>query len=308
MPGNAAAAPGTVAILVTYRPDLSDLDALIAALVPQVAALVVVDNGSGPSHADGLRARFAPEQLPIPVRLICQPDNMGLGHGLNTGIAAARTLAAARVLLLDQDSVPAPAMVAALCAALDASRRRGDRPAAVGPVYHEPHRPGPSPFGGAAGRPGPIETAALITSGLLLPLDVFDKVGPFDETLFVDLTDTEWCFRARAAGLRCFGVPQARMTHRIGDTVLRLARRNMSVHTPLRNYYQIRNALALCRRRATPLGWKLREIPRVFARSLILIVLVRQRRVRARLIALGVVHGIRNHLGKGGQDTARNRL
>ena len=206
------------------------------------------------------------------------------------------------VLLMDQDSRAAPDMVAALLAGLAA--RRGDRPAAIGPAYAEPHRGAGAglPPGEVSGRVADdvTEMPALIASGCLIPLAVFDAVGPFDAGLFIDHVDTEWCFRARAAGYRCFAARAARMDHRIGAGTLRVAGAVRTVHGPDRMYYQLRNLLLLARRPTTPRGWLWRRLARTAARSLVLTLAVPPRRARLRAVARGLRDGLRGRSGSYG--------
>ena len=186
-----------VAVLVTYRPDLSELKTAIAALAPQVAGIVAVDNGSGAATQAEIANLL--DRPGVPVTTLFQPENRGLAQAQNAGAAAARNMGADAVLLMDQDSLPAPDMVAALRAGY--VRRKASRPAAIGPGYDEPHRGTDA----ALPREGDVpEMPALIASGSLIPLAVLDEVGPFDESLFIDFVDTDWCFRARHAGFRCF--------------------------------------------------------------------------------------------------------
>ena len=100
------------AIVVTWHPDADILQRLVSAVGPQVAHLVVVDNGG-----TRLAARDG-------VTLLPQPVNAGLAAGFNTGIAFARAGGFDTVLLLDQDSEPKPGMVQSLIHVLDEGSRR----------------------------------------------------------------------------------------------------------------------------------------------------------------------------------------
>lgn len=279
----------TVAVLVTHHPDLAILETVLAALTPQVAGLVLVDNGSGQTPA--LEALLTAQDLPV--RGLFQPENSGLARAQNLGIAEAQAMGAGAVLLMDQDSQPAADMVAALEAALEA--RAGDTPAAIGAAYTEPHR------GADAGLPeagGAVpEMPALIASGTLIPCAVFTAVGAFDEALFIDFVDTEWCFRARARGYRCFAARAARMTHRIGDGTRQVLGRARPVHAPARAYYQTRNILVLARKPWVPRRWLWRVLPRVLARSLGLALIASPRGARLRAVIRGLWDGLR---GQGG--------
>lgn len=69
------------------------------------------------------------------------------------------------------------------------------------------------------------------TSGNLIKLDAWKDIGEFNEMLFVDEVDHEFCYRLRAAGYNIIKVNNAFMNHKIGR------------HKGLRMYYIVRNVL-----------------------------------------------------------------
>ena len=66
--------------------------------------------------------------------------------------------------------------------------------------------PGPDAFAGGRidargfGRHEPGARDFLTGAALCIPRVAWDRVGPFDERLFLYYEDVEWCLRARAAG------------------------------------------------------------------------------------------------------------
>ena len=80
------------------------------------------------------------------------------------------------------------------------------------------------------------------------------------EDLFIDHVDLEWGVRARKAGWRLVAVPAAKLTHSLGDDVVRLPGRDqpVHVHSPIRNYYILRNTIALVRTSLLPGKWRIR--------------------------------------------------
>src|SRR4051812_48979877 len=113
-PSPAAAVTQPVgAVVVSYRPQLPDLARTLAALAPQVQRLWVVDNGSGPDVVHALREMLAG----LGGDLIAFTDNRGIAAAHNAGIEAARSTGLRSIVLFDQDSVPAPAMVQELAKA-----------------------------------------------------------------------------------------------------------------------------------------------------------------------------------------------
>lgn len=292
------------AVIVSWRPDAPALSRLLDALLPQVAATVIVDNASGPEHAATLRAAAARG-----CALLELPHNQGLAAGFNRGIAQAQALGFSSVLLLDQDSVPAPDMVARLLRAL--AQDHGARPvAAAGANFVDPrdgHAEGFVRFGLPRHRRLPrttggewVECDHLISSGCLLRVSAVDAIGAMDEGLFIDNVDLEWGMRARARGWVLIGVWDARLEHHLGDSRRRLFPLlpwQTKVHGPLRLYYMMRNRVLLYRRAITPRLWVLHDLPRVPLKFLVFALLVPPRWQNARWMLRGLVDALRGRHG-----------
>lgn len=298
------------AVVVTYRYPQPALEQLLADLRPQVGTLIVVDNN--------------PQPLSLPPQAnqqqLSNRANRGLAAGLNQGIDAGLRAGAERLLLLDQDSRPGPAMLAQLNAALDRLCQQGLRPAAVGPQLIDQGlgalgfiRYGP--LGPRRHRPPadstPLACDMLLSSGTLIVAEALRQVGGMDAGLFVYGVDTDWCFRARAAGYSLYGIPAARLTHRLGQRQLPLplCNRSLAIHSPRRHYYMARNYVRLMRRRYVPLSWKLSYLPRLLGRWLLFSVAVAPRGQYFRQIGQGLWHGLRNptQLNCRGQKTKKTK-
>jgi rhamnosyltransferase len=197
------------AVVVTYKPDLDVLGRLLDALVPQVTSIVMVDNGSEMDLQVWNKARQSNAG-----ELLLLGENKGIGAAHNVGIQWARNHRAEFVLLMDQDSIPMPDMVARLRSThLELSAR--DIPVgALGSQFRDTENGRLSQFVkvGVLGfsilecnaESNVVDADFLVSSGSLLPLAAIETVGLMDEGLFIDLVDTEWCFRAKAKGFRIF--------------------------------------------------------------------------------------------------------
>jgi rhamnosyltransferase len=94
------------------------------------------------------------------------------------------------------------------------------------------------------------EVNELITSGSLLNLALFSQIGNFDEALFIDLVDNEYCARAHMEGYKIIQFSDIYLVHELGKQVyhasiksLFLIKKKKEVHSPLRCYYMYRNML-----------------------------------------------------------------
>lgn len=292
--------PRICGIIVTYNPDLGTLERLLDSVMPQVSNLVIVDNGSSVNLGD-LADRHEIALLPL-------GDNFGIARAQNIGIEFARDCLATYVLLLDQDSIPAPDMVSRLVAAARHLEQTCQPYAAVGPTYVD-HRQGEAaPFVYLKGlslkrRPCPasgglVEADFLIASGSLMPLHSLDAVGGMIEELFIDYVDIEWGLRARQNGLKSYGVCDALMEHALGDSWIPYKGRQIPLHSPLRHYYHVRNAIWLARRPWISAAWVVVLLWRVIRQFAFFSVFAPQRRAHARLMSLGIWHGIRGRMGR----------
>lgn len=252
-----------VAIVVTYFPDTEVLNRLVAAAAPQVARVVIVDNGSGSLDL----SNFCFDET---VEWITNPVNLGVAAAYNQGVAFAEAHAATHIILFDQDSCPAPGMTNALMSSWVRAKQSGLKIAALGPNYVDTKGQYQSPFvkiQGFALKRVECESGAvvaidhLISSGCLIDLEALRDVGLFEEQLFIDYVDTEWCLRARHKGYTLLGVGNASMHHSLGDEYLQIFTKRIPMHSPLRHYYLIRNGFWLI---CQPwVGWRWRIIDSV---------------------------------------------
>jgi rhamnosyltransferase len=303
-----AEGPPVIAVVVTYEPHAAELNALLRALRPQVGKVLVVDNASTRDPSCLIDAGFLAASWCAVLRL---PANLGVAAAQNRGIAQARAQGAEFVLLSDQDSEPAPDMVALLLEAARARAAAGIAVAGVGPRYVDARQDNPPPFlriRGLAVERQPcaspravVETDYLISSGCLIPLASLRAIGPMREDLFIDYVDIEWGLRARAAGFRSFGVCAARMQHALGEAPLVLLGRRIPLHSPLRHYYHFRNAVRLYCESGPPLNWKLADGWRLLLKYGVYTCFARPRRAHWWMMTLGIAHGIAGRMGKHGK-------
>lgn len=90
----------------------------------------------------------------------------------------------------------------------------------------------------------------LITSGSIINLNIYKQLSGFDENLFIDLVDTDYCFNALKAGYDIVEMSNIFMEHSIGNIVKKKSLKNFkvtnrSLHAPIRIYYMVRNFLYL---------------------------------------------------------------
>ena len=68
--------------------------------------------------------------------------------------------------------------------------------------------------------------------------------------------DAEWCMRASSMGYNTYVTSETQLTHQLGNG----AKVKVLQHSPIREYYIIRNSIALVKLPYVPMGFKLRRI------------------------------------------------
>lgn len=295
--------PRIASVMVTYNPP-AGLAQRIEAALRQTDFMVVCDNGSAqPPCLDEL-----PGELRERISLLQQSRNIGIAAALNLGLTYAEKQGATQALLLDHDSTLADQMVTAMVQA---------DPGNQGPValrvpqirYALPEiacrwpytRPGQRfrfhfVYARSLSQPSCVDLA--IGSGMLLDLAAWRQLGGFDEGLFIDLVDTEFCLRARQHGFSILAVPTAQLGHQLGEV-----RKNRlfgcipvypTHHTPLRHYYISRNRIILARRYARRFpSWLAYELLGALKLTLKVLCFERQRGRKLAAMLRGNLHGWR---------------
>lgn len=251
--------PRVLACVIAYFPQQERLVALLERLEPHVAQVLVIDNGQS------IDPLAAPWNRLAGVQWHRAAHNLGVGAALD--IARERVLGEGYDFLLsfDQDSLPPASYVADM---LGVWQRAGDADwAALGPAVRDEATGDPLPArrvdaqGRLAAGPGPslaepaVAVDHVITSGCLYPAHALARVGPFRAGWFIDMVDTEWCWRARHHGMVVMQTGAVSMAHTIGQAGVRVLGRRVLAHSPARVHFQVRNALWLLRSREVPPGW-----------------------------------------------------
>ena len=292
-----------VGIVISYQPDLEMLGRLLSTLLPQVQAVVVVDNGS----LVDIKA-WCVNMFDDKICVISLGENHGIAAAQNAGINWSRTHGAHYVVLFDQDSEPAADMVSKLRSVAEAKATEGHAVAAVGPRYIDERQDNPPPFiqvrnlrlkrHPCVNPEAVVEVDYLIASGCLIPISTLDVVGDLQEGLFIDYVDIEWGLRAKSRGFQSFGVCAAFMHHSLGDTPITWLGVSFPSRSPLRHYYLFRNAVWLYRQRFSPFDWKLVDGWRLFLKYIFYSLFAKPRFVHWRMMTLGMWHGLVGKIGK----------
>jgi rhamnosyltransferase len=280
------------AVVVTYHPSAAMLKNL-PDIFNQADALVIVDNGSSADKLSPLRAM----SQALGAQLIENGQNLGVAEALNQGVRWAQSQGYPWVILFDQDSGITEGFIRQLFAAWDRHPQRA-RVGSMHPRYIDPQTTEemvvPRDRDG-----GPL---LPMTSGALMPMWIFGKVGWFASEYFIDFVDWEYCFRIRAAGYLVADTPQAALLHFPGNPGKKRILGHtfhLSHHNAMRRYYISRNCIIFYSKyfRSFP-GWVLRGIYAQFKDTVVCLIAEEDRARKFRNILLGTWDGLIGRMGK----------
>jgi len=223
-----------------------------------------------------------------------EKENIGLG-AINFGFYIAKAEKADYILLLDQDSTPEENMVETM---LDVYKRKtfSEQVAAIGPtminkrtgdIFKAKFKYGKDINEYLA------EVDQLPTSGMLIPIKVIDKVGRFCEDLFLDLTDFEWCWRAKKEGYKILRHKKAFLKHELGIDTKRLWFIEYNVPTPQRQYYLFRNSIFAIMCNYAPVYMRFRYFSLIPLKFLIYTLFLNAKTKRLKYTVLGLKDGLK---------------
>lgn len=241
-------------IIVTYYPDLDHITSMVREMRGAGFGVVVYDNtpdfASAGKISSLLMNAFGND---CRIRVIGDGVNHGLGVGFNQSIRWALSFhpEVEGFLFFDQDSTVTTGKLVALRYEYEALVKRG---VAVGVLGAQPVDGNGKPYRVRAAETECPELGAdflgvwfVISSFSLVPKSTIDKVGLFDEKLFIDLVDSEFSFRCTRHKLLNLISRKVEFPHVIGMHRLTFFGRSFSVSAPVRNYYQARNLILVGR-------------------------------------------------------------
>ena len=86
----------------------------------------------------------------------------------------------------------------------------------------------------------------VMTSGNIINLDAYEKIGGFKDWLFIDCVDTDYCMNLHKNGYKVLRLNNVIMKHELGNLVVhKLFGKEYPCynHNPIRRYYIVRNNL-----------------------------------------------------------------
>lgn len=147
-----------------------------------------------------------------------------------------------------------------------------------------------------------LEVDFVIASGSLIPISTLKDVGLMEEGLFIDLVDIEWGLRARSYGYQSYQSFTHIMTHTLGSGRISVFGKIVSLHSPIRNYYSVRNSVFMVRRCYIGSAWRIYFIKRIIPYLIVFGFFPSQRWQRIQFMMHALVDGL---IGRSGSFRGR---
>lgn len=205
--------------------------------------IIIVDNGSKDGSTQRLQKEF-PEHT-----YIYNKQNLGFAGGNNVGIKYAVKKNADHILILNNDVIVERSFLEPLVEDI-----KSEEVGIVGPAIYFYNKPEKLYSAGRKINYWKGTTAELIPFWKVREVDsiagcctlikkgVIKKIGYFYEPYFLNLEETEYCLRAKKAGLQVLCEPRSKIWHRIRSTIDKIP--------ATQYYYFYRNKLLFTKRNA----------------------------------------------------------
>ncbi|MCR5767408.1 MAG: glycosyltransferase family 2 protein [Lachnospiraceae bacterium] len=224
------------ACIITYNPGIERLTANVSAVIDQVDSVLIIDNDS--RNYNEIFENFYNRKITI----IHNFENKGIATALNQAMTWASHQNYSWVLTLDQDSVCSPKLM---------QRYREyihfDHVGIITCRIKDRNSHKVTPTSNAIYE----FVNTCITSGSLTNVEAFLKVGGFDEKMFIDMVDIDYCYTLKENDYRILRVNYIGLLHELGHSKMHkilFYEFEVTSHSASRKYTIERNSVYLIKK------------------------------------------------------------
>ena len=220
--------------IVTFNPEIKRFEKNISTVTSQVDEIIIVDNAS--TNIDDIRAVVNNKAA-----LICNDSNVGIAAALNQIVSYAFNNEYHYVLFLDQDTVVPNNLIIEYINGISLYPN-----AIICPKVQYKNGPQSALDGHHF-----ANIDWCITSGSFLSIDLLKRIGKFDEKMFIDLVDLDYCIRAKRNGALIIQDNHVIIDHELGNLkYIQIGKHILWIenHNAFRKYYIIRNRIYVQRK------------------------------------------------------------
>lgn len=279
----------TIALVTLYFPD-ENVKTNITQLSRFVDKVVLLDN-TPDSDNSVLFSRINKTEY------VAYKENLGLSLAFNRYL---KTLSEnCYIIFFDQDSFCPEDLVEHLKEDYQTCCDNLGRKGIIGPAYFEKNANRLMiPKQKKLIEKGIYEVKSIITSGMFTEFDVIKSVDFWNDEIFLDMADWDFCWRVLKIGFFCCLSTNVILSHRLGKSVHHIAGIKVKEGAPFRVYYQTRDCLYLLNKKYVPLKFKIRFILMLTVRPILHLIFLSDRKKRIHYFFKGIsdykknIHGV----------------
>jgi len=219
-------------VVIAYFPDFSKLIFNIDTYIDNLEQLFIVFNSPvSPDEVSLLQSKYTKSK----VQLIINQKNTGIASALNHVALKVANLGFDWLLTMDQDSYFQNDAFFKLFEVANKQKVAIFSPNAVIALQDNSKEIGETE-----------EILCTITSGNLINLEIWKLISGFEEKLFIDEVDNDYCLKAVSNGFKIIRFNNVHLVHKLGEikeVSFLFKKYTIITHPPIRAYYIFRNNL-----------------------------------------------------------------
>lgn len=230
-----------LAVIITYNPDISILKSNIAALYPQVDYITIYDNAS-----DNVKLISKVTSKYKNITLIKNKKNEGLPINYNRGLRFCLDNGYEWLLTMDQDTIVPADLIINYSKVFN-----NEKVAIISPVLVDINIQTEEEVRLTLPDENYTEIRYCISSASLNRVSILKELGGFDEKLFIDQVDFDYCRNVLNHGYKIFRMNHSFIAHQVGQgrKIRILGKEEVAYnHSPFRKYYFFRNRIYFARK------------------------------------------------------------
>lgn len=217
------------AVVILYNPQ-NTINEILSSYIHSVDMIYVIDN------SEELNINFSKSIDESKCKYVFNGGNLGIAKALNIGCQMAINDGFKWVLTMDQDSSFLSFNKEEIAAVIT-----GNVNSEIA-LYYPTYIIGDTTYDKFLVENN--EPIVVMTSGNIINLDVYSSVNGFEEKLFIDYVDTDYCLKIKAVGCKISHLSSLRLQHALGNSrYVKFLFINALVtnHSHIRRYYITRN-------------------------------------------------------------------
>lgn len=275
------------ACIITYNID-KKINEVVNSIINQVDLVVIVDNASKSDTLEILKKLNENDKVDV----IFNKINNGIAIALNQGIKVAKNKNMEWIMTLDHDSICDENMIKNMFEVNDRYHNE-DKIAILAPQIFEMHKQ--DFISNKNNNNYYTEVNECIQSGSLFKISIFDKIGYFNEDLFIYHVDYDFCERVLRSGYKIIQCNNTILYHEEG---YKIQKKFLGIKTYYNNYssfaiyYITRNTIYMSQK------YSIFYLKRIVKDYIYITLYDKQRKERLAYWKRGVIDGILKKYGK----------